>query len=213
MARPYTRALVADLPIDLDAGLAEHLARVLDVEGKIPRALQALGPVGGRDVVLVDGRSGLRARQLAELGARVTLVDSSGPAPFDAPDASADVVVACWSAFRGAPANEIVQAERILRPGGRLLIVLDYGRDDVAALRGELPEHGPWSHRTGPFLGGGFKVRVVHCWWTFADRDELATFVTAAFGDRAAAVMERAARPRLSYNVAVYHRTFGTEGT
>ncbi len=204
---------MADLPIDLDDGLAERLARVLDVEGKIPRALEALGPVAGRDVVLVDGRAGIRARQLAELGALVTLVDSSGPAPFDAPDASAHAIVAFWSAFRGAPADELAHAERILRPGGRLLVVHDYGRDDVSTLRGELPEHGPWSHRSGPFLSNGFKIRVVHSWWTFGDLEELGGFVEAAFGDRGRPVVERTVRPRLSYNVAVYHRTFGEEAT
>lgn len=200
---------MADLPIDLDAGLSEHLARVLDVEGKIPRTLEALGPVGGRDVILVDGPAGIRSRQLADLGARVTLVSSSGPAAFDAPDASADVVVAHWSAFRGAADDQIAQAARLLRPGGRLLVVHDYGRDDVAGLRGDLPEHGPWSRRDGPFLGSGFKVRVVHCWWTFDSLDDGRTFLSDAFGEAGRALGGRLTRPRVSYNVAVYHRTFG----
>jgi SAM-dependent methyltransferase len=200
---------VADLPFVLDDGLAERLARVLDVEGKIPRVIDHLGPVGGRDVILVDDAAGLRARQLAELGARVTLVDASGPARFAAPDASADVLVSFWSAFRGAPDDEIAEAGRLLRPGGRLLVVHDYGRDDVARLRGELPEHGPWSHRTGPFLRNGFKIRVVHCWWTFESLEAMREFLGAAFGDGGRELGDRLTRPRLSYNVAIYHRTFG----
>jgi SAM-dependent methyltransferase len=202
---------VADLPIDLETGLSEHLARILDVEGKIPRAIEALGPVEGRDVVVVDGSAGLRARQLTGLGARVTLVDSGGPAPFDAPDASADVVVGLWSAFRAGGSNDIEQAARLLRPGGRLLAIHDYGRDDVAELRGELPEYGAWSRRDGPFLSAGFKIRVVHCWWTFASLDEAQTFLDAAFGEAGRRVAGRLTRPRLSYNVAVYHRTLGKE--
>jgi hypothetical protein len=55
---------VADLPFELGTGLDEQLARVLDVEGKIPRAIEALGPVEGRYVVVVDAPAGLRARQL-----------------------------------------------------------------------------------------------------------------------------------------------------
>ena len=200
---------MADLPIDLAPGLAERLARALDVEGKIPRALEGLGPVGRRDVVLVDGAGGIRARQLTDLGARVTLVESSGPAPFDAPDRSADVIVAYWSAFRGAPADQVAQADRLLRPGGRLLVIHDYGRDDVAALRGDLPEYGPWTRRDGPFLGNGFKVRVVHCWWTFESLDAARGFLEQAFGDTGRDVGGRLTRPRLSYNVAIYHRTFG----
>lgn len=202
---------MADLPIDLETGLSEHLARILDVEGKIPRAIEALGPVEGRDVVVVDGSAGLRARQLTELGARVTLVDSGGPAPFDAPDASADVVVGLWSAFRGGGSSDIEHAARMLRPGGRLLAIHDYGRDDVAELRGELPEYGSWTRRDGPFLTAGFKIRVVHCWWTFASLDEAHTFLDAAFGEAGRRVADRLTRPRLSYNVAVYHRTLGKE--
>ncbi len=205
----YTRRLVADLPIDLAPGLSERLARALDVEGKLPRALDALGPVRDRDVVLVDGAGGIRARQLADLGARITLVDSNGPAPFDAPAGSADVVVSYWSAFRGVAPEQVVDARRLLRPGGRLLVVHDYGRDDVATLRGDPPEHGLWSRRDGPFLADGFKVRVVHCWWTFDTLEEARGFLADGFGRPGRDVGERLARPRVSYNIAIYHRTFG----
>jgi SAM-dependent methyltransferase len=209
VASPYTPGLVADLPIDLAPGLSERLARAMDVEGKIPRALETLGPVDGRDVVLVDGAGGIRARQLTDLGARVTLVESSGPAPFDTPDRSADVVVAFWSSFQAAPPDQMAHAGRLLRPGGRLLVLHDYGRDDLATLRGEMPEHSLWSRRDGPFLSQGFKVRVVHCWWTFESLEAAREFLGEAFGDAGRDMGGRLTRPRLSYNVAVYHRTIG----
>ena len=202
---------MADLPVDLGAGLGEQLARILDVEGKILRAVETLGPVGGRDVVVVDGSTGVRARQLTELGARVTTVAPTEAAQYDAPDESADVVVAFWSVFRDRLDQEVARAARVLRPGGRLLVVHDYGRDDVATLRGELPEHSLWSRRDGPFLRSGFKIRVIHCWWTFASLDETRTFLSAAFGDAGRALGARLTRPRLSYNVAIYHRTLGKE--
>jgi hypothetical protein len=198
---------VADLPIDLGGGLTERLARVLDVEAKIPRAIEALGPVGGRDVVLLDGADGIRARQLAELGARVTFASASGPARFDAADHSADVVVSLWSRFRGVTEGDICEAERLLRPGGRLLVVHDYGRDDVSRLRGDLPEYGAWSRRGGPFLSNDFRVRVLHCFWTFESTEDAAAFLGEAFGDTGREVATAMKRPRLSYNVAVYHRT------
>jgi len=67
------------------------LARILDVEAKIPRTFDALGPVGGRDVLMLDGAPGIRARQLTELGARVVFA-AMDDARIDAPDGSADVV-------------------------------------------------------------------------------------------------------------------------
>ena len=190
--------------------LAARLAQALDVEGKIPRALETLGPMGGRDVALVDAPDGIRARQLTDLGARVTPVTSTGAARFDAPDGSADAVVALWSSFRGTPSDEIAEAARMLRPGGRLLVVHDYGRDDVSRLRGaDLPEYGTWGRRDGPFLRGGFRIRVLHCWWTFDDLYSTRGFLSEAFGPEGAALADELKRPLLSWNVAVYHRTKG----
>ena len=222
---------MSDLPLELpEPGLAARLARALDVEGKIPRALDALGPIAGRDVVLVDGDRGLRARQLAALGARLTVLERPGgfadltdfldhelpdvkvaqgePGATGLPAASADAAVACWSAFRGPEPSEIAEADRILRPGGRLLILHDYGRDDVSRLHSpDRPEYTIWSRREGPFLAGGFKVRVIHCWWTFSSVEEGCALLRDGFGAAGARVADALIRPRLSYNVAIYHRT------
>lgn len=195
--------------MSLDPALSARLSRILDVEGKIPKALEALGPVADRDVALVDTPGAIRARQLTDLGARVTPVAMNGTAQLDAPDASADVLVTFWSAFHGVPPAEVAEAGRVLRPGGRLLVVHDYGRDDVSGLRGERPEYGTWSRRDGPFLTGGFKVRVLHCWWTFESIEEGAAFLADVFGEAGRELGSRLTRPRISYNVAVYHRTFG----
>jgi hypothetical protein len=200
---------VANLALALPGRLDEQLARVVDVEGKIPRAIDALAPLDGRDVLLIATDDGRRARQLTELGARVvqrpSLADSDGVAPC-----SADVVVSLWAGFRGPDTADLVAevaiADRLLRPRGRLVVVHDYGRDDVSRLRGDVLEYGLWTRRDGPFLRGGFRIRVLHCWWTFESLEEAREFLVDAFGAAGDAVAADMRRPRLSYNLAFYHR-------
>jgi hypothetical protein len=202
---------MADLPFTpADPGLAARLFACLDVEGKIPRALEALGPLAGRDVLLVDGDGGRRADQLRGLGARVrTVAVAPGSGRLEAENGSVDVVVGLWSAFRGPSPDEVAEADRVLRTGGRLLVVHDYGRDDVSRLRGDLPEYDAWSRRSGWYLTNGFRIRVIHCFWTFDTIDDTRDFLGATFGEEGAAVGDSLRRPRLSYNVAVYHRSRG----
>jgi hypothetical protein len=202
---------VSDLPIALSGDLAERLGRALDREAKITRALAALGPIADRDVLVLDETTAGTAARLAGSGARVTPITTdvlTHEAGDPAGVARADILVVAWSAFRGPTAGELAAARRLLRPGGRLLVIHDYGRDDVSRLTGPRPEYGDWSRRDGPFLGNGFKIRVVHSWWTFDSLEEARTFLIEAFGAAGEALGAELTRPRVSYNVAVYHRTF-----
>ncbi len=225
------RSAVAPASLPGGEDLETAFLRVVDPEGKICTALEALGPIVGRDVVVLDAASGVRPCQLYSLGARVTAVrrpDESVPrdrcAEADVrvvagtteatglPAESADVVVSFWSAFLGPDEAQLEEAYRVLRPGGRLLLVHDYGRDDVCDLwSDEFVKQVEWSRRNGPFLGGGFRVRVVHCRWTFESLEEAAALLGAAFGEPGAQLAAAMKRPRLEYNVAVYHRTRDVE--
>jgi hypothetical protein len=198
---------VSDLPVALPSRLEAIFVAAFDRAGKLVAALDALGPIADRDVLLVGASGGPLVDRLASAGARLTSTPATQPLRLEAPDASADVVLGLWSAFRGVDAAEIAEVDRVLRPGGRHLAVHDYGRDDVSHLYGDRPEYGAWSHRLGPFLTGGFRVRVVHCFWEFDSQDAATKFLADAFAEAGAALAATLKRPRLSYNVAVYHRS------
>jgi len=202
---------VADIPFDLPNPLAQRLRAAADTEGKIARALDALGPLSGRDVALFDLPAGPLRDQLLATGLRPHDVTVGDPLRLDLPDESMDAIVALWGGFEGIRQADLREADRVLRPGGRLLVVHDYGRDEVSALADAAgPQYREWSHRGGPFLrGGGFKIRVLHCFWTFPEIEDARAFLAEAFGPKGAAAGEAMKRPRLSWNVAVYHRWRG----
>jgi hypothetical protein len=198
---------MSDLPVALPSRLEAIFVAAFDRAGKLVAAIDALGPIADRDVLLVGASRGPIVDGLAKAGARLSSNDVTNPLRLDAADASADVVLGLWSAFRGVEPRETAEVDRVLRPGGRHLAVHDYGRDDVSRLHGDRPEYGTWSHRLGPFLTAGFRVRVVHCFWEFDTREAATAFLSEAFGDTGAALAATLKRPRLSYNVAVYHRS------
>ena len=200
---------MSDLPFSLPAGPAATLAAAVDRERKIDRALDGLGPLVDRDVAFVGAGPDEIARWTAAGARPVTIESLLDGGALTLPRASADTIVCAWSGFRGVDRGELAAADRILRPGGRLLVVHDYGRDDVSRLRGDLPEYGAWSRRDGPFLSNGFRVRVVHSFWTFDTMEVARGFLADAFGPDGIAFGADLKRPRLSWNVALYHRTRG----
>jgi hypothetical protein len=214
-ANPARRSVcsehVSDLPFVVAEALVPRLRTVVDVEGKLIRALEVLGPLAGRDVVFIDLPGGPFRDRLAAAGIDVRSVPLSEPVALPVPDGSLDAAVTLWTGFRGVDPMDLAEADRALRPGGRLLVVHDYGRDDVSGLRDpDAPEYRLWSRREGPFLrDAGFKIRVLHCFWTFSSIEDGQALLAEAFGTRGEAVGRLMKRPRLTWNVAVYHRWRG----
>jgi hypothetical protein len=203
---------VAELSVCVaDPTLRSALGRAVDREGKIARALESLGSLSGRSALVLDAEEGSLVRRLADLGVRARGV--AGLTPPGLRRASTDAIVVCWSGFRGDDADaQLALANRVVRPGGRLLVVHDYGRDDVSALFADdvrERELVAWSRPRGPFLGRGFRLRVLHCWWSWDTLDEATALLGQAFGARGERLAATMRRPRLAYKVAVYHRVLG----
>lgn len=197
---------MSDLPFDLPREVVARFGHAFDTDGRLAAALDATATLAGREVLLLDTPAdGVRARQLRARGAIVTAVPS--PA-LDRAAAPADTVVGLWSSL--APGDDAAElaALRLVRPGGALIAVHDYGRDDMAELTAtpETPDASTRPVRPeAPFLQRGWKIRVIHCFWTFNRLDEARSFAEA-FGAPGLAMASRLQRSRISHNLALYHR-------
>lgn len=202
---------MADIPFELSAPLAQRLRAAVDLEGKIPIALETLGPLTDRRVGFFDVPAGQLLDTICARASEAVAIPPAEPLRIERPDESLDAIVSLWSGFRGVDPTSLAEVDRVLTPNGRLLVVHDYGRDEVSALgEPDSPQYRVWSRREGPFLrGGGFKIRVLHCFWTFGSVEEAQAFLGEAFGERGTAAGAALRRPRLAWNVAVYHRWRG----
>ena len=80
-------------------------------------------------------------------------------------DGAVDVVLSGTIDPDDASLPAVAEAMRVLRPGGRLVVIGYYGRDDLASLlEPEVVEHAleATHRRTGWWLRNGFKIKVVH---------------------------------------------------
>src|SRR4029453_14652930 len=84
---------VSDLPFTLEAPLVPRLRAAADVEGKLVRALEALGPLAGREVGFVDLPDGVLRDRFDAAGIAGTRLPLSTPLELDVPDESLDAVV------------------------------------------------------------------------------------------------------------------------
>jgi len=188
--------------------------RAQDVEGAIFDVLRELADWAGKDVVDVGCGSGFHlpefgatARSVVGVephrpllrsaakraGSNVTVLHGSAEA-LPLPDASADLVHARTAYFfdrRCGPG--IAEAERVLRPGGRLAIVdLDATANDYGSwMRADLPHYDPVAVESF-FTTAGFTTRRVDTRWVFPTREALRAVLGIEFTKQTAARAEAA---------------------
>ena len=199
---------VSDLPLTLPDDSATVLRSALDRERKIDAALDRLGPLADRDVLVLGGGAG-RARAVRR--ARRPRHDR---AASDALAGRRRLGRHDRQRLVGVPRRRPRRAGRggprpPARAAGCSSSTTTAGTTCPAcAATSSSTATGPGA--TGRSWPSGFRLRVIHCFWTFDSIDDGAGVPRRApSATRGEVVGAGLKRPRLSYNVAVYHRTRG----
>lgn len=201
--------------------------RAQDADGEIWRVLASVVGWTGRDVLDIGCGSGFHLPRFAATARRVIGVEPHEPLVTAAnsrvadlptvdvavgsaqrlplPDQSVDVAHARTAYFFGPGCEPgLVEAERVLRPGGALAIVdLDVRHRPYGDwMRADLPEYDPVEVDRF-FARMGFDCRLVETRWRFADRASLESVLRIEFSTR---VADRALRDATGTSFPVGYR-------
>ena len=221
---------------ELDPALHRRLSGAIDPERKILAALERIVPLAGKRIADVGtgighyplllarrtGRTyGIEAnpalvdearRRAAELHQpNLRIVEGSASA-IPLRDGAVDVVLTGLIDADDASLPLIAEAMRVLRPGGRLVVIGYYGRDDVAALlEPEVVRHAleATQRRTGWWVRNGFKIKVVHTRLDLRDDATAHELLPHLYGDRGRTFLMGPHRPMLEMKLGLFHRANG----
>lgn len=216
-----------------DADLLSRLGEVIDPERKVLAALERITPLSGKRIadvgtgighypMLLARRTGrtygiesdeqLRAaaRERADAAHQPNIRIVAGePEHLPLHDEAVDIVLSGTIEPDDAALPAIAEAMRVLRPGGRLVVIGYYGRDDVAGLlEPEVVEHAldATRRRTGWWLRNGFKIKVVHARMDLADEATAHELLPLLYGDRGRAFLMGPHPTSLELKIGLYHR-------
>jgi SAM-dependent methyltransferase len=218
---------------DADAELHARLGEAIDPERRVLAGIERIVPISGRRIADVGTGIGhypmLLARRtgrtygvesepelLAE--ARRRAIDAHQPnirivagQPDHLPlrDGAVDIVLSSWIDPDDRSLPAVAEALRVLRPGGRLIAIGYYGRDDVSALlEPEVVRHvvDATQRRTGWWLRNGFKIKVVHARLDLGDERTAHELLPRLYGDRGRAYLMGPHPTSLRLNLGLFHR-------
>jgi SAM-dependent methyltransferase len=205
------------------------MAQAIDPDGLIPAAMQAAAPIEGKILLDVGAGVGDRTVVYAQIAAHVYALEpdlqalpilrerikSSGasnvtvvPGGADAiplEEDSVEVAYATWAYFFG-PGSEpgLHQVERVVRPSGDVVIVQNYGRDELSRIW--TPNEAECEAWPAWFEEHGFACQVVDTAWRFRAPDEALAVLEFLWGQRARDYAVEHHKVEFGYKVAIYHR-------
>jgi SAM-dependent methyltransferase len=219
---------------EADPALHERLGAAIDPDRRVLEALERIVPLSGKRIADIGTGIGYYPMLLARRTGRMYGIESEPallaearrragdahqpnirivegePTRLPLRDRAVDIVLtaAIWPDDTSRPA--IAEAMRVLRPGGRLIAIGYYGRDDIAPLLE--PETVAQSieatrRRTGWWIRNGFKIKVVHARVDLTDTELAHDLLPRLYGDRGRAYLMAPHGPSLRLNLGLYHRS------
>jgi SAM-dependent methyltransferase len=215
-----------------DPELYHRLGEMIDPGRKVLAALERIVPLSGKRIADVGTGIGHYPMLLARRTARTYGIESDPallgearsrasaahqpnvrmvegePTALPLRDGAVDIVLHGLIEADDAWMPAIREALRVVRPGGRLVVMGYYGRDDVAPLLE--PEvvaeaRHATQRKTGWWLRHGFKIKVVHARLDLRDSETAHDILPRLYGDRARAFLMTAHPPMPELKLGLYH--------
>jgi SAM-dependent methyltransferase len=218
---------------EADPALHDRLTAAIDPDRKVLEALERIIPLSGKRIadvgtgighypMLLARRTGrtygietepellrvARERAGALHQPNIRIVEGGGDR-LPLRDGAVDIVLSGQIEPDDAWLPAIAEAVRVLRPGGRLVVIGYYGRDDVAGLlEPEAVERAleATRRRTGWWLQHGFKIKVVHSRIDLGDEETARELLPRLYGERARAFLAAPHSLSLRMRLGLYHR-------
>jgi len=219
---------------DPDPALHARFGEIFDPDRKVLAALERIVPLSGKRVadvgtgighypMLLARRTGRTygieedpallavARGRADAAHQPNLrIVAGSPEHLPLRDGAVDIVLSGMIEADDASLPAVAEAMRVLRPGGRLVVIGYYGRDQVAGLlEPEVVTHAAEAtrRRSGWWLRHGFKIKVVHARLDLADADAAQDLLPRIYGDRGRAFLMAPHPASLTLRLALLHRS------
>jgi SAM-dependent methyltransferase len=216
-----------------DPELYARLGEIVDPDRRVLAALERIVPLSGKRIADVGTGIGHYPMLLARRTGRTYGIESSpellsvarsrasdahqpnirivegGPERLPLRDGAVDVVLSGLIEPHDRWLPAIAEAMRVLRPGGRLVVIGYYGRDDLASLLDpDVVAHArdATRRRTGWWLQHGFKIKVVHSRIDVGDDATAHELLPRLYGDRGRAFLMGPHPAMLRLRLGLYHR-------